>query len=29
MVLYFSCNNRGYYIWQKSHHGRLIRLDLR
>lgn len=29
MALYFSCNNRGYYVWQKSHYGRLIRLDLR
>ena len=29
MIMYFSCNNRGYYIWQKSHQSKLIRFDLR
>ncbi|MEX2941374.1 hypothetical protein [Serratia fonticola] len=29
MIMYFSCNNRGYYIWQKSHQSKLIRFDLK
>lgn len=29
MIMYFSCNNRGYYVWQKSHQSELIRFDLR
>ncbi|HDU8495780.1 TPA: phage integrase SAM-like domain-containing protein [Morganella morganii] len=29
MNMYFSRNNRGYFIWQKSHHRKLIRFDLR
>jgi len=29
MIMYFPCNNRGYYIWQKSHQSKLIRFDLR
>ena len=29
MSMYFSCNKRGYYIWQKYHQGKLIRFDLR
>lgn len=29
MIMYFSCNNRGYYVWQKSHQSKLIRFDLR
>ncbi|WP_164530035.1 tyrosine-type recombinase/integrase [Leclercia adecarboxylata] len=29
MIMYFSCNNRGYYVWQKSHQSQLIRFDLR
>ncbi|HGP0855710.1 TPA: hypothetical protein ACLFOX_001928 [Yersinia enterocolitica] len=29
MIVHFSCNNRGYYIWQKSHQSKLIRFDLR
>ncbi|MBO8254467.1 MULTISPECIES: tyrosine-type recombinase/integrase [Providencia] len=27
--MYISCNSRGYYIWQKSYVGKLIRFDLR